>query len=53
MIAFVVVVFAAVLLFLFTLWRRRSPATLRRIDAYDRLNREVGLAVENGKRLHI
>ena len=53
MIALGVLIFAAVLLFLFTLWRRRSPATLRRIDAYDRLNREVGLAVENGTRLHI
>lgn len=29
------------------------PASLRRIEAYDRLNREVGLAVENGTRLHI
>ena len=53
MIAFGIPVFAAVLLLVLTLWRRRSPATLRRIDAYDRLNREVGLAVENGTRLHI
>jgi len=53
MIAFGIPVFAAALLLVLTLWRRRSPAALRRIDAYDRLNREVGLAVENGKRLHI
>jgi len=53
MIAFGIPVFAAALLLAFTLWRRRSPASLRRIDAYDRLNREAGLAVENGKRLHI
>lgn len=53
MIALGVLVFAAVLLIALTLWRRRSPATLRRIDAYDRLNREVGLAVEDGTRLHI
>lgn len=44
---------AAVLLVGLTLWRRRSPATLRPIDAYERLNRSVGLAVENGTRLHI
>jgi hypothetical protein len=36
-----------------TFWRRRSPASLRLIDAYERLNRSVGLAVENGTRLHI
>ena len=38
-----------------TFWRRRSvtAASLRLIDAYERLNRSVGLAVENGTRLHI
>ena len=36
-----------------TFWRRRAPASLRLIDAYERLNRSVGLAVENGTRLHI
>lgn len=38
-----------------TFWRRRSPAAapLRPIEAYERLNRSVGLAVENGTRLHI
>lgn len=44
---------AALLLLGLTLWRRRSPATLRPIEAYERLNRAVGLAVENGTRLHI
>ena len=53
MIGFGLLVFAALLLLVLTLLRRRSPATLRSIDAYDRLNREVGLAVENGTRLHI
>jgi len=48
-----VLVLAAVLLIALTVWRRRSRATLRPIDAFDRLNREVGLAVENGTRLHI
>ena len=46
-------VLAAVLLLALTLWRRRSPGILRPIDAYERLNRSVGLAVENGTRLHI
>lgn len=44
---------AAVLLLALTFWRRRSPGSLRLIDAYERLNRSVGLAVENGTRLHI
>ena len=44
---------AALLLLGLTVWRRRSPATLRPIEAYERLNRAVGLAVENGTRLHI
>jgi hypothetical protein len=53
MIALGLLLLAALLLLLFTVLRRRSPATFRRIAAYDRLNREVGLAVENGTRLHI
>ncbi len=53
MIALGLLGFAAVLLFALTLWRRRSPAVLRPIDAYERLNRAVGLAVENGTCLHI
>jgi hypothetical protein len=46
-------VLATILLLALTLWRRRSPASFRLIDAYERLNRSVGLAVENGTRLHI
>ena len=46
-------VFAALLLIALTLWRRRTPASFRSIAAYERLNRSVGLAVENGSRLHI
>ncbi len=46
-------VLAALLLLAFTFLRRKSPASLRSIDAYERLNRSVGLAVENGTRLHI
>ncbi len=53
MLTFGLLLFAAVLLLGFTFWRQRSPASFRIIDAYDRLNRSVGLAVENGTRLHI
>lgn len=53
MIALGLVGFTAVLLLGLTLWHRRSPATLRPIEAYERLNRAVGLAVENGTRLHV
>ena len=42
-----------ILLLAFLFIRRKTPAVLRRIEAYERLNRAVGLAVENGTRLHI
>jgi hypothetical protein len=44
---------ATILLLAFTFLRRKKPAILRRIEAFERLNRAVGLAVENGTRLHI
>src|SRR5829696_7295447 len=53
MLAFGLLIFAAVLFVALTLWRRRTPGSLRLIDAYERLNRSVGLAVENGTRLHV
>jgi hypothetical protein len=53
MIAIGILLLASILLIGLTLWRRRSPATLRVIDAYERLNKSVGIAVENGTRLHI
>ncbi len=53
MIAPGLLILAAFLLLAFIFLRRRSPAALRRIDAYERLNRAVGLAVENGTRLHV
>lgn len=53
MLALVLVLITAVLLLVITYLRRKSPAVFRRIDAYERLNRMVGLSVENGTRLHI
>jgi hypothetical protein len=53
MLALSLLLMAAVLFIGFTFLRRRSPAGLRLIEAYERLNRSVGLAVENGTRLHI
>jgi hypothetical protein len=53
MLALGLLVLAAILLLGLTFWRRRSPASFRLIDAYERLNRSVGLAVENGTRLHL
>jgi hypothetical protein len=44
---------SAALLVALTLWRRRSPGALRLIEAYERLNRSIGLAVESGTRLHV
>ncbi len=53
MIAPGVLIFAAVLLLGITLLRRKYPGGFRRIEAYERLNKSVGLAVESGTRLHI
>jgi len=48
-----IVAITGLLLLGFTLLRRRSPAVLRSIEAFERLNHVIGLAVENGTRLHI
>jgi hypothetical protein len=53
MFALGILVLAALLFVGLALWRRRSTAAFRKIDAYERLNRAVGLAVENGTRLHV
>jgi hypothetical protein len=53
MLALGIVLFTALLLLAIMYLRRKSPAVLRRIDAFERLNRAVGLAVENGTRLHV
>lgn len=44
---------AVILFILFLLIRRKTPAVFRRIEAFERLNRAVGIAVENGTRLHL
>lgn len=49
----VIIVFAAFLLLVITLWKRNSPAKLRDIPALTRLYRMLGLSVEDGTRLHI
>ena len=53
MLASGILILAVLLLLALTFMRRKSPAVLRSIAAYERLNRAVGLAVENGTRLHI
>lgn len=52
-IALGIFVFAALLLVVSTFARRKSPGVFRKIDAYERLNRALGHAVEDGTRLHI
>jgi len=52
MIALGLLILTAVLLVGGIFLRRRYPGALRRIEAYERLNRAVGLAVESGTRLH-
>jgi hypothetical protein len=55
MLALGLIVLTALLFVGLAFWRRRSSTTapLRPIEAYERLNRSVGLAVENGTRLHL
>ena len=53
MIAIGLLILAGALLLALIVLRRRSPAALRPIDAFESINRAVGLAVENGTRLHI
>lgn len=53
MLAVGLLIFAALLLLGLTFIRRKSPAILRPIEAFERLNRAVGLAVEKGTRLQI
>lgn len=51
---FVLVLLAAVLLLIFTFQRRgRQRAALRPIRAMQRMRRAIGLAVEDGSRLHV
>jgi len=44
---------SAVLLVVFTLRQRKSPATFRNISAFTKLRHAVGLAVEDGTRMHV
>lgn len=54
MIELIIIAVSALLLFVITLWRRRSPANnLREIPAFTRLYRTLGLSMEDGTRLHI
>jgi hypothetical protein len=53
MTALAILIVAAFLLFVITLWKRRSPAHLREIPAFTKLAHALGLSIEDGKRLHI
>lgn len=48
-----ILIVAAILLGVISLWKRRSPAYLREILAYTKLAHDLGLSIEDGKRLHI
>ena len=48
----VLVVLAAVLMLVFSLVKRKTPPVFRDIPAFSRLRRAIGLAVEDGTRLH-
>lgn len=53
MTALSIILFAAFLLLVTSLWKRKSPAPFREIPAFTRLIRTLGLSIEDGKRLHI
>ncbi len=52
-IGLVLVLVSGGLLFGLTIRRRKTAAKFRHIPAFDRLNRAIGLSVEDGTRLHI
>ena len=52
-IALGLVLFAALLLLVLTVRKRKTPAVFREIAAFARLRRAAGLAVEDGTRLHV
>jgi hypothetical protein len=49
----IILAVGAVLLGVLTLWKRKSPASLREIPAFVQLQRLLGLSVEDGTRLHV
>jgi hypothetical protein len=48
-----VIAISGFLLFVISLWKRKSPAKLREIPALTQLYRALGLSIEDGTRLHI
>jgi hypothetical protein len=53
MIELIIIALSASLLLIITIWKSKSPATLREIPALTRLYRTLGLSMEDGTRLHI
>lgn len=53
MIELIIIAGSAFLLFVITLWKRKSPANLREISALTFLYRTLGLSMEEGTRVHI
>lgn len=48
-----IILFAAILMIVFTLAQRRFPFSFRSIPAFSRIRRAVSLVVEDGTRLHV
>jgi len=48
-----IIIGSAVLLFIFSLAKRKAPLNLREIPALTRLSSAIGLSIEEGSRLHI
>lgn len=53
MTALSIIGFAAFLLLVLSLWKRKNPVQFREIPAFTRLIRTLGSSIEDGKRLHI
>jgi hypothetical protein len=49
----IILAVGAILLGALTLWKRKSPTALRDLPAFARLQRLLGLSVEDGTRLHV
>ncbi len=53
LIGFGIVFVTAILLIVFSVWRRKTPPVFRDIPAFTRMRNAVGRVVEDGTRLHI
>jgi hypothetical protein len=53
MLGLIILFFSAFLLFVITIWKRKSPLKIHELTASTHLKRALGLSVEDGTRMHV